>query len=811
MRNDQKNRPTDLFPPQAELLALGFKESNENWVISAPTGAGKTLMAEWALEASLRKGLRCAYLAPLKAIVDERMQDWSVKFAGTKVGLFTGDSARAGKGRAPDKEQLLLFTPEKLAAYLSNWKKHLPWLAELDAVVIDELHLLGDTNRGATIEALTGRLQRINPFVRFIGLSGTLSNAEEIAAWLNARLYKSEWRPIPVEHRIRRFKKATDKPEILLQEVTTTLEQEGKVLVFVNSRRRSESLAEYLRTHGFRVDHNHAGLSKTARRDSQSRMRDGDTDVLIATSTLEMGVNFPARKVIIYDAYSFNGEDFSAISVQRYQQYAGRAGRAGFDPHGEAVLLVPNWLRQADRYLHASPEPVRSALFNTNSLLREVLCEVSGRLSISDEHLETNFAARTFWRQQDGMRNISLFTKHLITAGLIKEQPKGNITYLSATALGRIATQMQIAPHSIALFADFYRDLPKATPFDLLLTACLCAEATPKLGLFYEEIDQISECLASVSSGLLDQPADKTLVAGRNLNEKRLLAAIKCAVLMHLHIEGESLETIAIDHDCYVADLELLKRNLSWVLDAASRIFGVLDKEERDQAARAEQPHEVKPHLALARDLKLQVQYGVPQYALELVAISGIGAKRAQLLVNQRIFTIKQLLAAPVEQLGRLLRLREPSIAKILKCANATDRPDSHLIAQSQPRHIKIRPKIKNWPGDIDPYRLRRAISLTVDRKTAESIAISGGTEPHKVQLSDAKQSSMRFACDCNDFLKGTANCKHILRARLELREPLICELAQTFKNTSNQTVRFSLDSLWMKSGREYHTVFYAH
>ena len=136
-------------------------------------------------------------------------------------------------------------------------------------------------------------------------------------------------------------------------------------MVFVNSRRRSEQLSLWLKEHKINADCNHAGLSKEHRNRSQKSMRQGEIDVMVATSTFEMGVNFPARKVIIYDAYGFDGERFAPISIQRYRQSSGRAGRAGYDKQGESVLLLPNWHRDGDKYLTAEPEPIRSGLFST--------------------------------------------------------------------------------------------------------------------------------------------------------------------------------------------------------------------------------------------------------------------------------------------------------------------------------------------------------------------------------------------------------------------------------------------------------------
>src|SRR6202023_1885938 len=101
----------------------------------------------------------------------------------------------------------------------------------------DELHTLGEANRGATVEATIGRFQRLNPFAQIIGLTGTLANAGEVAAWLRAREFTTDWRPVPLERSIRRFKKPAEKHDILFAELGPVLDAGARALVFVNSRK----------------------------------------------------------------------------------------------------------------------------------------------------------------------------------------------------------------------------------------------------------------------------------------------------------------------------------------------------------------------------------------------------------------------------------------------------------------------------------------------------------------------------------------------------------------------------------------------
>ena len=529
-----------LFPSQSAALREGLLSSDQNWLICAPTGSGKTKIAEWCLLDRIQRGDIGVYIAPLKAIVEERLRDWETRLSGVSVGLFTGDRfTQAGSGK-PDNRDLLLLTPEKLASYLNSWKSNLSWLSRIGVLVVDEIHLLGDPGRGTGLECLLTRLRRINPFARIVGLSGTLSNAQTIANWLNAYLFVSDWRPIPVQHRIVRFSKAADKLTLLHEELKVTVNEGGRALVFTNSRRRSEQLVHTLSAEGIKCAFTHAGLTPEKRQTAQALLHAGEIDALITTSSLEMGVNFPARKVIIYDSYGFNGETFGPISVARYLQAAGRAGRAGLDTHGESVLFIPKWAGSEPDYLSRIPEPVESGLFKRRNQASEVLADVVGRLSISDEHLSTNFAKRTLWKQQGGSGDFGGLVSDLLTNGFLRRDQKSEV-YLSATTLGRIACQMAVSPDTVSLFVRCFEAVPVPTDFDILLIGCLTAECTPKLGFNFEEIDHLGDKLMSVPSTILDRPI-QTLEDLFRVNGRTVLSAIKSAILLQQHIDGTSIE-----------------------------------------------------------------------------------------------------------------------------------------------------------------------------------------------------------------------------------------------------------------------------
>jgi helicase len=803
----KKTVSATLFPSQQGLLDAGYGESDEHWLICAPTGSGKTRMGEWAIERAWTAGHTAAYVAPLRAIVEERVTDWQRRYPHRTVKAFTGRGEVTM--RPTGEEDLMLFTPEKLATYLAGWKNHLEWISRLDVLVIDEFHLLGDHARGATLECLIGRIERVNPFLRVVGLSATLPNARELADWMRARLYETTWRPVTVTHRLRRYKRAMDKPECLLEEVSDTLGEAGRALVFVNSRRRAEHLAAYLRTNGLNAKFTHAGQLPEEQADIHRQMRDGEVDAVVATSTLEMGVNLPARKVVVYDNYAFEGDTFRPLPVQRYLQFAGRAGRPGLDDRGECVLFAPVWDGSAEQTLRGTPDPVKSTLFSTHHLAREILHEASSRLSISERHLEVNFSRRTFWRHQGGQRRIDAAVRFLVDGGLLKETEKDDKTYLSHTALGRIATQMAVSPETVVLLRRVFRQIEHPSEWDVLLAACLSAEVTPKLGFRFEEIDHIGDAVMQAPGLVLDWAPATVMALRPGCSTPGLLSAVKCTALIDAYTRLESIETLADRHDCYPSDLITLKRNVVWVLEAAQRVFAVLNRQRlrsTDGTDEEQTPPPPSLHEEVVRALKLMVEYGIPRGAISLVNVVEVGSKRAQRLCSEGVFTPFDLSQLTVAHLIDVLGIGERTAMKIHESAVSL----AHQDPPSQPQPPVGRSKLKTQDvlraarAGIDPYRLRRALDLTVDHASAELVRVSGGAEPHTIVVHEDALRKRSYTCDCADFAKGQLSCKHVLRARVALHDdadirPWLDALRQPY---ADRPLRYALGDLWMTAGR---------
>ena len=140
-------------PAQQELLESSLLSSGFSCILQMPTGSGKTWLAEQAIATVLDRGRRAVYLTPLRALADELNARWQKRFTPQPVGVFTGDYSNSSYPVPYRDARLLVMTPEKLDACTRSWRTHWNWIPEVDLVVVDELHLLGEPRRGARLEA----------------------------------------------------------------------------------------------------------------------------------------------------------------------------------------------------------------------------------------------------------------------------------------------------------------------------------------------------------------------------------------------------------------------------------------------------------------------------------------------------------------------------------------------------------------------------------------------------------------------------------------------------------------------------------
>jgi ATP-dependent RNA helicase HelY len=417
-------------PDPFQLEALDAIRADD-CLVMAPTGSGKTWIAEEAIRSVFLTGGRCWYASPLKALTNAKWVEFGYLFGLVNVGIVTGDTKE--NTDAP----IIVGTTEILRNQLYD-AMHTGENLDCDLVILDEAHFLGDKDRGVVWEEIMIYLPvRINLLL----LSATIGNGDQIAAWLAStrgracRVIREEKRPVPLyplflhpsgrlmplveENRLfgkigdfvgRRFYGRPEREGPPYGEMIDVLRQFHLLpaIFFLKSRadcdaalrtcgitsgqpeddtflRELEALLDhfpYLRSHRqldeLRTAHvaaHHGGQLPAWKFLVETMMKQGHLQAIFATSTVAAGVNFPARTIVLMNSDLFNGHEFAPLSGTEFHQMTGRAGRRGQDRVG-FMLAVPGRfmdLVHIRKLLLKKPEAITSRIRSDFSMVLNLL------------------------------------------------------------------------------------------------------------------------------------------------------------------------------------------------------------------------------------------------------------------------------------------------------------------------------------------------------------------------------------------------------------------------------------------------------
>ncbi len=183
-----------LRPCQMKAIAAGLFEE-KNLLVCTPTASGKTLVGELAaLNTILHEKGKVVYVVPLRALAAEKQKQFIKEYPELKIALTSGDIDSDDAYLA--RYDLIITTSEKMDSLLRH---HAPWLSTVKTLIVDEIHLLNDPGRGPTLEVLLTLLRDLRPQLQVVGLSATIGNPEELAAWMDASLVLDDWRPVRLD------------------------------------------------------------------------------------------------------------------------------------------------------------------------------------------------------------------------------------------------------------------------------------------------------------------------------------------------------------------------------------------------------------------------------------------------------------------------------------------------------------------------------------------------------------------------------------------------------------------------------------
>jgi helicase len=329
-----------LMPVQQLAVDAGLLAGRHMLVVSA-TASGKTFIGEMAGLRNLTEGKgRMLFLVPLVALANQKFRRFQERYGKLfPASLLTGRNRlnlpenRAAGPRNPDAS-IVVGTYEGVDHLIRSGRK----LPRLGTVVIDEVQMLEDPERGHRLDGLIARLKYLAPGAQFLYLSATIGSPHLLAEKLGADLVTYAERPVPLERHllfVERDRKIRYEKELVDREFTLRSSKgyRGQTIIFTHSRARCHIIAEKL---GRKAAAYHAGLTSQERRDVEGRFLEGKIAAVVTTAALGAGVDFPASQVI-FDTLAMGIE---WLTVQEFHQMSGRSGRPDFHDRGKVVILA---------------------------------------------------------------------------------------------------------------------------------------------------------------------------------------------------------------------------------------------------------------------------------------------------------------------------------------------------------------------------------------------------------------------------------------------------------------------------------------
>jgi ATP-dependent RNA helicase HelY len=457
-------------PDDFQVDAAKAVEEGQSVVVTAPTGSGKTLVAEAAIHLALNEGTRAFYTAPIKALSNQKFADLADAYGPQRVGLLTGDNVINGDA------DIVVMTTEVLRNMIYAESRRLD---RVSTVILDEVHYLQDRTRGAIWEEV---IIHCPQHVRLVCLSATVSNNVEFASWVRerrgpTRLVATDHRPVPLEslymikdkmgaqalHLLPTFtrregsRRANPRIQNMMglergrrrrfktpnrADVIERLDEEGLLpaIYFIFSRAGCDAATRRLAETGLRLtdsaqrseirkiaemrtdhltdedldvlgyDHwvsalemgvgaHHAGLVPAFKETVEDLFESGLLSVVFATETLALGINMPAKTVVLESLSKFNGESHEPLRPGDYTQLTGRAGRRGIDVEGFGVVLHSPFVRfsTVTEIAAIGSHPLRSSFRPTYNMTANLVANHG--LEDSERLLEASFAS--FQREGD--------------------------------------------------------------------------------------------------------------------------------------------------------------------------------------------------------------------------------------------------------------------------------------------------------------------------------------------------------------------------------------------------------------------------
>lgn len=500
----------EFNPAQKAVIESGYLEDKSNYIISIPTASGKTVLGILPALKTILNGGKAVYAAPLLSIQNEKVKEFKAfEEHGIKVGKHPFNS---------DLSVMVFESFDALTRF--SWNV----LREVDTLIIDEFHMIGEYSRGPTLESAITRAKIINPSLRIIALSATLKNIDEIEQWLDGKTVEHDYRPVPLNKEVldAEMFNTKNKNDVIVKIVEKAIEDNSQALSFVSTRRFTESLATYVakkidkkttneQKQKFKqvadkllevpkkkgslptttclklaeaaekgVVFHHAGLFNEQKEIIEDEFRNGNILMITATPSLMYGVNLPSKYVVIRDHTRWTSNGPASIPVFDYEQMSGRAGRPQYDDVGYSYLVAKTMDEAFDleaRYVNGEIELTNSKLIdNKDAIYKQIIAQIASSLSKNLDDLNDFFGKTLYGFQMKNNPSMSMFAQDslnwelesalefLLQNGIIRATPEG----LKTTDFGNLIAKSNYAVETAVKIKEYVSTMEKLNPAEMI-------------------------------------------------------------------------------------------------------------------------------------------------------------------------------------------------------------------------------------------------------------------------------------------------------------------------------------------------------
>ena len=504
----------EFNPAQKAVIESGYLEDKSNYIICIPTASGKTVLGVLPALKTILDGGKAVYAAPLLSIQNEKVKEFKA---------FEEHGISVGKHPASADLSVMVFESFDALTRFS-WNN----LRDVDTLIIDEFHMIGEFTRGPTLEAAITRAKIINPGMRIIALSATLRNIEEIEGWLEGTCVEHDYRPVPLHKEVldAEMFNTKNKNDVIVKVLEKSIKDNSQALAFVSTRRFTESLATYVSKkidkkinvrqrerfkevsekildvpkrkgslptttclklaesieHG--VAFHHAGLFNEQKEIIEDEFRNGNILMITATPSLMYGVNLPSKTVVIRDHTRWTQQGPQPIPVFDYEQMSGRAGRPQYDDVGYSYLVAKTMdeaLNLEEYYVEGEIEKTNSKLVdNKDAVFKQIIAQIASSLSKNLDELTDFFGKTLYGYQMSNNPSMALFAadsiryelesalEFLLQNGIIRATPEG----LKTTDFGNLIARSNYSVETAVKIKEYVSGIDEINASEFIYALC---------------------------------------------------------------------------------------------------------------------------------------------------------------------------------------------------------------------------------------------------------------------------------------------------------------------------------------------------